>query len=82
MTSNPFPRSWRCWPGGRRPQPDERAYVFLSDRGEEEAALTFRELHEAAQALAARLTGIARPATARCWCFRPASNSWSPSSAA
>ena len=36
-------------------QPDERAYVFLSDRGEEEAALTFRELHDAAHALAARL---------------------------
>ena len=57
-------------------QPDERAYLFLSDRGEEEAVLTFRELHDAAQALAARLTGIAPPRTiARCWCFRPAWNS-------
>ena len=42
-------------------QPDERAYLFLSDRGEEETVLTFRELHDAALALAARLSGIARP---------------------
>jgi acyl-CoA synthetase (AMP-forming)/AMP-acid ligase II len=41
-------------------QPDERAYLFLSDR-EEETILTFRELHNAAQALAARLSGIVRP---------------------
>jgi acyl-CoA synthetase (AMP-forming)/AMP-acid ligase II len=37
-------------------QPDERAYIFLGDRGTEEAALTFRELHDSAQALATRLT--------------------------
>ena len=62
-------------------QPDERAYLFLTDRGEEEAALTFRELHEAAQALAARLDrhrppGRPRAAgvSARRW------NSWSRSS--
>ena len=36
-------------------QPDERAYIFLSDRGTEEAALSFRQLHDAANALAARL---------------------------
>jgi acyl-CoA synthetase (AMP-forming)/AMP-acid ligase II len=41
-------------------QPDERAYLFLGDRGAEEAVLTFRELRDAAHALAARLTGIAR----------------------
>jgi acyl-CoA synthetase (AMP-forming)/AMP-acid ligase II len=39
---------------------DKRAYVFLSDRGQEEAALTFRELHDAANALAARLGGTAQ----------------------
>jgi acyl-CoA synthetase (AMP-forming)/AMP-acid ligase II len=52
-------------------QPDERAYLFLSDRGEEEAVLTFRELHEAAQALAARLTGIARPGDRALLVFPP-----------
>src|SRR2546429_8560282 len=52
-------------------QPDERAYVFLSDRGEEESALTFRELHEAAQSLAARLTPIARPGDRALLVFPP-----------
>src|SRR5258708_24821776 len=42
-------------------QPDDRAYLFLSDRGTEEAALTFRQLHDAALALAARLTEVADP---------------------
>ena len=42
-----------------RSQPDERAYAFLGDRGTEEAALTYGELHRAAQALAARLAGMA-----------------------
>jgi acyl-CoA synthetase (AMP-forming)/AMP-acid ligase II len=42
-------------------QPDERAYIFLSDRGAEEAVLTFRGLYEAAQALAVRLTRMTRP---------------------
>ena len=36
-------------------QPDERAYVFLSDRGGEEASLTFSELERRAGALAAQL---------------------------
>jgi acyl-CoA synthetase (AMP-forming)/AMP-acid ligase II len=36
-------------------QPDERAYVFLSDRGGEEASLTFWELERRADALAAQL---------------------------
>ena len=52
-------------------QPDERAYLFLSDRGEEESALTFRELHEAAQALAARLNGVARPGDRALLVFPP-----------
>ncbi|MDB5519540.1 MAG: LongchainfattyacidCoA ligase [Tardiphaga sp.] len=39
-------------------QPDERAYVFLSDRGTEEAVISFRQLHDAASALARRLTKI------------------------
>src|SRR5215813_7297739 len=39
-------------------QAGDRAYVFLSDRGIEEAALTYGELHSAAQALAARLTKL------------------------
>ena len=38
-------------------QPDERAYVFLSDRGGEEASLTFSELERRASALAAQLVG-------------------------
>src|ERR1700741_2252269 len=43
-----------------RSQTDKRAYVFLGDHGAEEAALTCGELHRAAQALAARLTRVAR----------------------
>ncbi len=39
-------------------QPERRAYVFLGDRGAEEAALTFRELYDTAQALAAQLSGL------------------------
>src|SRR6201992_3722066 len=42
-------------------QPDERAYIFLSDRGEEEAVLTFRQLHDAAGAFAVQLARTARP---------------------
>jgi acyl-CoA synthetase (AMP-forming)/AMP-acid ligase II len=41
-------------------EPDDRAYVFLSDRGVEEAAITFSELRSAASALAARLTQVTR----------------------
>jgi acyl-CoA synthetase (AMP-forming)/AMP-acid ligase II len=36
-------------------QPDDRAYVFLSDRGGEEASLTFSELERRARALATQL---------------------------
>jgi acyl-CoA synthetase (AMP-forming)/AMP-acid ligase II len=42
-------------------QPDDRAYVFVSDRGAEEGALTYGELHDAARALAVRLLAMARP---------------------
>ncbi|MDN3275389.1 fatty acyl-AMP ligase [Frankia sp. RB7] len=42
-------------------QADDRAYVFVSDRGTEEASLTFRQLHETAHVLAARLTTSAQP---------------------
>ena len=52
-------------------QPDERAYIFLSDRGAEEAVLTFRELHEAAQALAVQLTRITRPGDRAILVFPP-----------
>ncbi len=52
-------------------QPDEPAYIFLSDRGAEEAVLTFRELHEAAQALAVRLTRITRPGDRAILVFPP-----------
>jgi acyl-CoA synthetase (AMP-forming)/AMP-acid ligase II len=52
-------------------QPDERAYLFLSDRGAEEASLTFRQLYEAAQALAVRLTRIARPGDRAILVFPP-----------
>lgn len=43
-----------------RSQADQRAYAFLGDRGTEEAALTYGELHRAAQALAVRLAGLAQ----------------------
>jgi acyl-CoA synthetase (AMP-forming)/AMP-acid ligase II len=36
-------------------QPDDRAYIFLSDQGSEEAALSFAELDRQAAAVAARL---------------------------
>src|SRR6478672_7803876 len=41
-------------------QPDERAYVLLSDRGGEEASLTFSELERRAGALAAQLVSRGR----------------------
>jgi acyl-CoA synthetase (AMP-forming)/AMP-acid ligase II len=52
-------------------QPDDRAYVFVSDRGTEEAALTFRQLHDAAGALASRLTAAARPGDRAILVFPP-----------
>ena len=42
-------------------QPDERAYVVLSDRGREEAAVTFAELHDRAVAMAGRIAARAAP---------------------
>lgn len=52
-------------------QADDRAYVFVSDRGTEEAALTFRQLHDAASALAARLGAAARPGDRAILVFPP-----------
>jgi acyl-CoA synthetase (AMP-forming)/AMP-acid ligase II len=52
-------------------QPDQRAYIFLSDRGEEEAVITFRELHDAALATASRVAEIARPGDRAILVFPP-----------
>jgi acyl-CoA synthetase (AMP-forming)/AMP-acid ligase II len=52
-------------------QPDDRAYIFLSDRGVEEASITFRQLHSAALALAARLKKIVRPGDRAILVFPP-----------
>jgi len=52
-------------------QPDERAYVFLGDRGVEEANITFRQLQNAALALAGRLKKIARPGDRAILVFPP-----------
>jgi acyl-CoA synthetase (AMP-forming)/AMP-acid ligase II len=42
-------------------QPGDRAYVFVSDRGAEQATLTFAELELRAEAVAARLAELGRP---------------------
>ena len=42
-------------------KPNDRAYLFLSDHGAEEASLTYAELLTRAQALAARLAPAAAP---------------------
>ncbi|WP_441237879.1 fatty acyl-AMP ligase [Bradyrhizobium sp. 930_D9_N1_4] len=52
-------------------QAGDRAYVFVSDRGTEEAALTFRQLHDSARALAARLTVAAQPGDRAILVFPP-----------
>ncbi|MES1148041.1 MAG: AMP-binding protein, partial [Bradyrhizobium guangdongense] len=52
-------------------QADDRAYLFVSDRGTEEAALTFRQLHDAARSLAARLTTVAKPGDRAVLVFPP-----------
>lgn len=52
-------------------QADDRAYVFVSDRGSEEAALTFRQLRETATALAARLIASAQPGDRAILVFPP-----------
>jgi acyl-CoA synthetase (AMP-forming)/AMP-acid ligase II len=52
-------------------QSDERALIFLSDRGAEEAVLTFRELHDAAHAVAKRLADAAKPGDRALLVFPP-----------
>src|SRR3978361_1996272 len=52
-------------------QPDDRAYIFLSDRGAEEAVISFGQLHDAANAFAARLSGVARPGERALLVFPP-----------
>src|SRR3954471_20518320 len=52
-------------------QPDARAYIFLSDRGTEEAVLSFRQLHDAANACAAHLRAVARPGERALLVFPP-----------
>ena len=42
-------------------QGDERALVFLTDRGAEDSSLTFRQLHDAANGFAKRLAAVAKP---------------------
>ena len=42
-------------------QPDERAYLFLSDHGAEEASITYGELWGSASALAARFVDVTKP---------------------
>ena len=54
-----------------RSQADDRAYIFLNDRGSEEAALTYAELNDAARALAARLTNLVRPGDRALLVFPP-----------
>src|SRR3954451_10753471 len=41
-------------------QANKRALIFLTDRGAEEAVLTFHELHDAANAVAKRLAAVAK----------------------
>ena len=52
-------------------QSDERALIFLTDRGAEETVLTFRQLHDAANAVAKRLTAIAKPGDRALLVFPP-----------
>src|SRR3954466_1514675 len=52
-------------------QADDRAYIFVSDRGTEEAALTFRQLRDAASSLATRLSAAARPGDRAILVFPP-----------
>ena len=52
-------------------QGDERALVFLTDRGAEDSVLTFRELHDAANALAQRLADVAKPGDRALLVFPP-----------
>src|SRR4051794_7538969 len=52
-------------------QGDERALVFLTDRAAEYSALTFRQLHDAANAVAERLAAMAKPGERALLVFPP-----------
>src|SRR5690242_17578572 len=52
-------------------QGDERALVFLTDRGAEDSSLTFRQLSDAANAVAKRLAAIAKPGERALLVFPP-----------
>src|ERR1044072_199728 len=52
-------------------QGDERALIFLTDRGAEESVLTFRELHDAANAVAQRLAAVSKPGERALLVFPP-----------
>jgi acyl-CoA synthetase (AMP-forming)/AMP-acid ligase II len=52
-------------------QADDRAYVYLSDRGDEHAALTFAELDRRALAVATRLIARLRPGDRALLVFPP-----------
>src|SRR6478735_9727587 len=52
-------------------QGDERALVFLTDRGAEDSAFTFRQLHDAANAVAKRLAAVAKPGERALLVFPP-----------
>jgi acyl-CoA synthetase (AMP-forming)/AMP-acid ligase II len=52
-------------------QGDERALIFLTDRGAEDTVLTFRQLHDAANAVATRLAAVAKPGDRALLVFPP-----------
>src|ERR1041384_500054 len=52
-------------------QGEERALIFLTDRGAEESVLTFRELHDAANAVAQRLVAVSKPGERALLVFPP-----------
>jgi acyl-CoA synthetase (AMP-forming)/AMP-acid ligase II len=52
-------------------QPEDRAYIFLGDRGAEEAVLSFRDLHDAANALATQLRETTKPGDRAILVFPP-----------
>lgn len=52
-------------------QGDERALIFLTDRGAEDSVLTFRQLHDAATAVARRLAAVAKPGDRALLVFPP-----------
>jgi len=52
-------------------QAQERALVFLTDRGAEDCVLTFGELHDAANTVAQRLIAVAKPGDRALLVFAP-----------